>query len=84
MNANEQAHGMSEPESGEANLSPERIRELGESEELSPDQLGELLDEGFSLEQLRAVDELRTPVVKALARRDIEEHRDIYDRLAES
>lgn len=41
-------------------------------------------DYAVTFRDLLTVEEIRRPVLKAFARADIEEHRAIYDRLAES
>ena len=53
-------------------------------EDLSPEQLIEALDSGeVSVQEIRESEVLRQRVRRLIVKQDMEEHREIYDRLAE-
>lgn len=83
MSRDDPAPGMASTERSE--VPPELVEELRDIEQLSRDDLRRLREEyGVTFRDLLAVEEIRRPVLKAFARADIQEHQDIYDRLAES
>lgn len=53
-------------------------------QELSPEELIESIESGeLSIEDLLEDDDLRKRIRKFVVKQDMEEHREIYDRLAE-
>jgi hypothetical protein len=73
------------PPTEQPNVPPELIEELRDVEHLSREDLKRIREDyAVTFRDLLTVEEIRRPVLKAFARADIEEHRAIYDRLAES
>ena len=72
-------------QSDEHSVPPGLVAELRGVERLSWADLREIREEyDLTFRDLLGVEELRPQLVEAFARADIEDHQEIYDRLAES
>jgi death-on-curing protein len=75
--------GMASTERTE--VPPALVEQLRDVEHLSRNDRRRIReDHGVTFRDLLAVEEVRRPVLKAVARADIRDHQEIYDRLAES
>lgn len=82
MTENDPLNGV---QSDDHSVPSELVAELRDVKRLSWADLQEISEEyDLSFRDLLAVEELRPRLVEAFARADIEEHQDMYDRLAES